>query len=241
MLRSLLWPTVLVLSLVGVTSGVYRAAFVSDATARAEPVRARILRAFDRTDRLIADRPAELRRFDSRFAAHPFLTLGHVIPGTLFLALAPLQFWAGFRNRHRTLHRWSGRVLLCALVASTVPALYFGLAVPFAGPTESLAIAIVATLLLISVGRAYVSIRRGQVARHRAWMLRAYALALGIASIRVIGAVLDVALAPVGIHPATGLVIALWVGWAMTAGAAELWIAHTRARAARPTMATNPA
>ena len=56
-------------------------------------------------------------------------------------------------------------------------------------------------------------------------------LALGIATARVVAAVLDVALAALGIRPGTGLVIDLWIGWALTLGAAELWIIHTRARA----------
>ena len=124
-------------------------------------------------------------------------------------------------------------MLLCALVASTAPALYFGLAAPFAGEAEALVIAAVAALSLISVRRAYVAIRRGDVVRHREWMLRAYAIALGIASIRVVGAVVDVALAPLGVRSATGLVISLWLGWALTAGVAESWIVHTRARARR--------
>jgi len=225
------WMSTVVLSLVGVTAAVYRAAYVGDATLRAEPLRERILHTFGRTDPRLADRPDELRRFDSHFAAHPFLTLGHVIPGAVFLAFAPLQFWPRLRNRHRSVHRWSGRVLMCTILVSAAPALYFGLRAPFGGGGETLAIALVATLLLTAIARAFVAIRRGQVARHREWMLRAFALAIGIATTRVVGAVLDVALAPMGLRPATALVLNLWLGWALTVAAAELWILHTRARA----------
>ncbi len=230
-LRALVWASALVLSLIGATAGIYRAAYVADATVRADPVRERLLRTLDRPDPRIADRPAELRRFDAPFAAHPVLTRWHVIPGTLFFLVAPLQFLTRLRNRYRGLHRWSGRVLVCALLASMAPALYFGLGFPFAGVGEAVVIAAVAIMLFTAVGRAFVAIRRGDVAHHREWMLRAYALTLGIASVRVVGAVVDVALTPLGIRPATGFVIALWLGWGLTAGVAELWIIHTRARA----------
>ena len=153
--------------------------------------------------------------------------------------MAPFQFWAGLRNRYRRLHRWSGRVLLCVLLASVASALYFGLGVPYAGKSEALLIAVVATLLLTAVGRAFVAIRRGHVARHREWMLRVFAVALGIATARVIGAVLDVALAPVGIRAATAFVLALWLGWGLTVGAAELWIVHTRSSARSSALETS--
>lgn len=241
LLGGFVWTCTLILALVGVTAAVYRAAYVTDATTRAEPVRQRVLDAFGRADPRLAERRDELRRFDSQFAAHPFLTWGHVIPGAVFLAFAPLQFWGRLRNRYRRLHRWSGRVLLCAILVSTAPALYFGLGAPFGGWLEALAIATVATLLITAVGRAFVAIRRGHVALHREWMLRAFALAIGIATVRVVGAVLDVALAPLGIRAATGLVVSLWLGWGVTVGAAELWIRYTRVRASGPISATSAA
>jgi uncharacterized membrane protein len=238
MMGPLVWVATLVLSLVGITAAVYRSAYLRDATTRVEPLRQRVLHTFARTDPRAAARPAELARFDARFAAHPLLTRAHVISGAIFLAFAPLQFWGQLRTRHRALHRWSGRVLICTVIVSAIPGLYFGLRVPFGGDSEALLVALVASFLLTALGRAYVAIRHGQVARHREWMLRAFAAALGIATTRVLGVVLDVAFAPLGMRAATGLVLDLWVGWALTIGAAELWIRYTRrnARLARPAL-----
>jgi hypothetical protein len=73
-----------------------------------------------------------------------------------------------------------------------------------------------------------VAIRRGEVGRHREWMLRAYALAAGISIVRLVDAALDLAFAPFGMSPATMFVISIWLGWIITGGAAEFWIARTR-------------
>lgn len=230
--RLCLWSAVALLTLVGVTAAAARATFPADLAARAEPVRALLLASLDLTDPRAAERPGEVARFDGVFARHPRLTLLHVVPGGLFLALAPLQFSSRLRDRHRRMHRWTGRVLVPAAGLSVLPGLYFGLRMPFGGRTEALAIALFGGLLLVALARAVVAIRRGQVACHREWMIRAFAVAIGISTVRVVGAVFDVTLTPLGVGPREVFVLSVWTGWITTLGAAELWIAHTRPRAA---------
>jgi hypothetical protein len=55
-------------------------------------------------------------------------------------------------------------------------------------------------------------------------MVRAFAIALGISTIRVVGLVLDVIIAPYGPDIRQAFVVALWVGWLLSVGAAELWL-----------------
>ena len=83
-------------------------------------------------------------------------------------------------------------------------------------------------LFLFTLSRAYLAIRRRQMARHREWMIRAFAIALGISAARVFGAAFDIALTPGGVSPQFVFVLALWVGWLTTLGIAEVWIRHTR-------------
>lgn len=225
------WGGIVLLVAIGVTAAAGRATFPADLATRLDPVRARLLDALDRDDPFAPQRPAELARFDSPFATHPALTLLHVVPGGLFLALAPLQFWRRLRARHRQLHRWSGRVLVLAALVSTLSALYFGLLMPYGGRVEAVAIALFGGLFLASLARAVVAIRRGQVERHREWMIRAFAIAIGISTVRIVGAALDIALAPSGWHPRDTFVTSVWTGWLATVAAAELWIAYTRPRA----------
>jgi uncharacterized membrane protein len=225
--RLLAWGSIALLTTVGVAAAVGRALHPGDLTRRADVVRNRLFEALDLTDPLLAERPAEVERVDSRFAAHPRATLLHVVPGGLFLLVAPLQFSPWIRRRHLLVHRWSGRVLVALALASVGPGLFFGLLVPYAGWTEAVVIAFFGGLFLVALTRAVAAIRRGDVARHRRWMIRSYAVAIGIATTRVFGAGLDLLLSPAGFPPRGLFVLAIATGWTATVLAAELWIART--------------
>lgn len=172
--------------------------------------------------------PAELARVDGRFAAHPLLIVMHSVAGGLFLLAAPLQFSARIRRRHLRWHRWSGRVLLVLGVPFVLTGMFFGVLMPYGGPGEVVLIALIGSLFLTAASRAWLAIRRREVARHREWMIRVFALAISISTVRVVAAVLDPALTPAGFHPRTIFVISIWTGWCLTLGVAELWIRRTR-------------
>lgn len=223
-----LWVGVALLVAVGLTSVVGRGVFPGDFARRAEPARKEVLAALDRKDPRASERPAELDRFDSRFGDDPLMTMLHILPGGLLLLLAPFQFSPRIRNRHIRFHRASGRVLVGSAVVSALAGFYFGLRMPYGGSAEAAAIVVFGGILLVSVTLAVIAIRRGDVARHREWMIRAFAVAVGIATVRVVGMVLDVLLTPAGVGPADVFVLSLWTGWILTLAAAEAWIRYTR-------------
>src|SRR5262245_28186822 len=119
------------LVLLGAVAATARAWFPADLGVRVEPYRSRVLGSLGSSDAQPAVRAAEMARFDASFAAHRLSALLHVVPGAVFLVLAPLQFSARIRSRHLKLHRWSGRLLLVAGVMSGLNGLYFGLLMPF--------------------------------------------------------------------------------------------------------------
>ena len=219
---------VAVLIAVGIGAAIARALFPSDLVQHMEPARAAILDSLSITDPHAAERPAEAVRFDSRLGQHHVLTRVHVLGGALFLGLAPLQFWSRLRARHPTLHRWSGRLLVADAFASTGASLYFALAVPFGGAAETIAILTFGCVFLFSLARAVVAIRRRQVARHREWMIRAFAVAVGISTVRLVGMVLDPPLTLLGFTAVQVFVVSVWTGWVLTLAAAEGWIRSTR-------------
>ncbi len=223
-----LWCGVVLLVVVGAAASVGRSVFRGDLAIRADPVRQKLLVAFHRADPFLALRAEELKRFDGRFAAHPVLTLLHVLPGAIVLILAPLQFSSRIRYRFIEFHRWSGRLIVLAAFVSAVAGLSFGLRMPYGGPGETTAVALFGGLFVMAVGLAVVAIRRKQVAQHREWMIRAFAIALGISTVRVISAVFDLALTPMGFRPQELFVLSLWVGWTVSLGAGEFWIRYTR-------------
>jgi len=225
-----LWGGVIVLAAIGVAAAVGRGVFPGDLAAREEPVRQRILQALDRDDPFESQRARELDLVDGRFGAHPAATLLHVLPGAVFLLLAPLQFSARIRGGHLQFHRWSGRLLVLAGFVTALAGLYFGLLMPYGGWSEAIAVALFGGLFLYALSRALLAIRKHQVARHREWMIRAFAVAIGISTVRVIAAILDLTLSPAGFAPPVLFVLSIWTGWALTLGAAELWIRHTLER-----------
>jgi uncharacterized membrane protein len=237
---AILWLTVVTLSLIGVTAAIGRSLFLADFATRADPVRTLVLQSLRVRDPFHESRAVELARFDSRFAAHRAPALLHVVPGGLFLALAPFQFSSRIRRRHVRFHRWSGRILVLAAVVSGATGLFFGLFLPFGGVGESAAIAVFGGLFLLAVVCGFVAIRRRQITRHREWMIRGFAVAIAISTVRVVAALLDVALTPAGFAPAEIFVISLWTGWLATVGGAEAWIRFTRSRADKNAADTLP-
>jgi uncharacterized membrane protein len=223
-----LWVGVALLVAIGLASVVGRGAFPGDFARRAEPARQEVLAALDREDPLAGERAAEIDRFDRRFGDDPLMTMLHILPGGLLLLLAPFQFSPRIRNRHIRFHRWSGRVLVGCAVVSALAGFYFGLRMPYGGLSETAVIVLFGAILLVAVTLAVAAIRRGDVARHREWMIRAFAVVVGIATIRVVGMVLDVLLTPTGVGPADVFVLSLWTGWILTLTAAEVWIRYTR-------------
>ena len=223
------------LVLLGTAAGAARAVFPRDLGSRMEPYRERILDRLALEDSDPAERAREVARFDGRFAAHPVATLLHVVPGAGFLLLVPLQLVPRLRTRHPIVHRAVGRLLLVLGAVTGLSGLYFGLLMPYAGRAEGAAIALFGGLFLLALLRAYRAIRRGDVPRHGEWMIRAFALALAISVVRVLGGVLDLTLSPAGVSPQAVFVLAIWAGWILSLGAAEIWI--RRARRAAPALA----
>ena len=242
-MTALMWCGIAALCLVGVVIGVERAADVLASGAligRSQPgVSALDQRVFDELTALLQLAPgspeyarlrAEVDPLAGKYNAHPVATLLHTIPGALLLALAPLQFSATIRNRFRSLHRWSGRVLLACAVLVGLSGLYFGFFLSYGGWIETAAATLFGGFMLLAAGRAYAAIRRRDLARHREWMIRMFASALAIAVIRVISAAFHGIARDVDLLTPQTFGIFLWVGWIVTLGCAELWIRHTRAR-----------
>jgi uncharacterized membrane protein len=225
----LAWTAFAALALVGIVAAAGRAVFAADAGVRLEPVRDALLGALGRPDPLAVRRAADVAAFDAPFAAHPVLARIHVVAGGLFFLLAPLQLIGSLRARRPAVHRWNGRLLIVASLAMTGTAFYFGLRLPFAGAGEAVLIALIGSWFLVAGWRGVAAIKRGEVALHREWMLRAAAVPVGVSVIRVIGAVLDVALVRVGPDPRVLFQAALWSGWAISLAAAEWWVRGTRA------------
>lgn len=163
---------------------------------------------------------------DRGFAPHVALTLVHILPGGLFLALAAFQFNSRIRQQHLQLHRWMGRVLvICGLIIGA-SALVMSYKMNIGGPNETAATTLYAIVFLICLIKAYRYIRRKDVTRHREWMIRAYGVGLGVATTRPI---VGMFFAFRRLTPHEFFGIAFWLGFTITFMAAEAWVDYTRA------------
>jgi uncharacterized membrane protein YozB (DUF420 family) len=164
--------------------------------------------------------PAE-GEFDRRYAQYPIPAYAHIIPGVVYLVLAPFQISRRFRNRHLDLHQKMGRILVPIGILSGVVGVIFGFFFSFGGFAEASAAVVFGTWFVIALSLAYSYIRAGDTVRHRRWMIRAFAIGLGVGTIRIW----------VGLLEATGMLefddafgAAFWLAWTMHVLAAELWL-----------------
>lgn len=123
---------------------------------------------------------------DQRYADHPLLTALHLMPGLLFFAIAPLQFWPALR-RTRRLHRWLGRAFMASGFLSGIGVLWMVVVFPAVGGllTQVVTFVIVGGMLGF-MAHAWRAIRARRLAVHRAAIIRAYALGLSVSTARIV-------------------------------------------------------
>jgi uncharacterized membrane protein len=127
----------------------------------------------------------QLMPADPRMTASPVPVIVHIVSAVGYAILGAFQFSASLRRRRPGWHRVAGRVLVVLGLAVAVSAVWMTLFYPRQPGTGVLAFLFrlafgsgLAACLVLGL----TTIRRGDVMRHRAWMTRAYALALGAAT-----------------------------------------------------------
>ncbi len=171
--------------------------------------------------------PATANEFDVRYLQHPWVSLLHIVPGVLFLTLAPLQFVARIRQRRISIHRGLGRVLAtCAAISGVIVLVLNFLFPAFGGISTQTATTFFGVIFLFSLAMAIRHILRKEVRQHREWMIRTFALALGVATVRVFFLLLGV-LTGLSFEETFGA--SFWLGFSVNLVVAEVWINYTRA------------
>jgi uncharacterized membrane protein YozB (DUF420 family) len=165
------------------------------------------------------------------FLDYPTIVALHVVLGAVYMLFAPFQFVKRIRSRHIGYHRRMGRVLVGVGVVVGMTALFIGFVIPYSGWAESVLIGLFGSLFLFALVKGFVHVRAGRVALHREWMIRAFAIALAIATQRVI---FITSLLVVG-EPTHGQIVTLSLAaWSAAlvvhSSLAEVWIRLTRKR-----------
>ncbi len=117
-----------------------------------------------------------------RISASPLPVVVHIVCAVGFAALGAFQFSAALRRRRPGWHRVAGRVLVLLGLAVAFSGLWMTLFYPRQPGTGELSYLFRLAFgsgMAASIILGLTAIRGGDVAGHRAWMTRAYALALG--------------------------------------------------------------
>ena len=171
--RRVLWSAVVFLALIGAAVAVRRIVYLG-------PI---LTRAYSPPAVPPDSRAAQFAALDEVFARHPILTMIHVVPGLLFTVLGPFQFSEFIRARHLQWHRWNGRIFLATGFIIGISALFMSFTMQsIGGVNQAAATVLFGSFFLFALSKSFWHIRRREVALHRQWMIRAFAIGLAVAS-----------------------------------------------------------
>ncbi len=161
----------------------------------------------------------------ARLAVAPLAWTFHAAAGATFGITGPLQFALALRRRFGRLHRISGRIFVVAGAVLGLSGLSLLVQVtPQGTPVVDIARGVFGLALLAALGMAMAAIHARDIPRHRAWVIRAYAIGMGSGTVALV-------FFPIYIikgEPPTGLAAdMIFIGWwACNIGFAEALIRY---------------
>ena len=164
----------------------------------------------------------------------------HIIGASLFLVLGAFQFVPSIRRLRPGWRRRAGRLAVVSGLVAALSALWMTLFYPLPPTDGELLYAfrlVFGSAMAGSIVMGFLAVRRREIARHRAWMMRGYAIGLGAGTqvfTLTIGALV---LGTPGEH-ARGLLMG--AAWAINLAVAE-WIIRGRPLPLRPHRWSRPA
>jgi hypothetical protein len=181
---------------------------------------------------------AEITAANERYFATPLPIVLHIVSVTLYCLLGAFQFAPGFRRRHRTWHRISGRVLVPTGLVAALTGLWMTAFYPQPAGDGPLLITfrfLFGTAMIASIALGLREILRRNVKAHSAWMIRGYAIGLG-AGTQVFTHLpwVIAGVTPVG----TTRALLMAAGWVINVLVAEWIIRRKPARTRRAVLAT---
>ena len=142
---------------------------------------------------------------------HQFPVFGalHMLGGGLALLVGGLQFSSRLRAARPNLHRWLGRLYLLGILIGGVSAIA---AAPGAtgGVVAACGFGLLGILWLYSGAQAYRAIRAGDIATHRAWMMRNFAMTFAAVTLRIY---LGLMTGPMGLTFEEAYPAVAWISW----------------------------
>lgn len=170
--------------------------------------------------------PPEMQELDADFLSQKALVLSHIVPALLFVGVLAVKVVGRGRLSATAQRRLTYALFLLGVVVGAT-ALLLSLH-PVGGAIEASAVIFYDALFLASLARAWVLLRRDDLARYREWMVRAVAVLLGIATTRPVMGVFFATERITHMQPSQFFGIAFWIGFTVTYLAGEVYL-RTRA------------
>lgn len=173
---------------------------------------------------------AEAMPSDARYTASPLPVVFHIVSATAFAILGAFQFAPGIRRHRPGWHRQAGRMVVIAGLGVALSALWLNQFYPRAEASREVLYPLrlaFGVAMVITIVLGFAAIRRRDIVRHRAWMIRTYAIGL-VAGTQVLTLVVGAAILGPG-ELRTALLMA--AAWAINLAVAERAI---RKRSRRP-------
>ncbi|GAB3359250.1 DUF2306 domain-containing protein [Lysobacter tyrosinilyticus] len=123
----------------------------------------------------------------AHLAVAPISLFAHVLAGVAFGITGPVQFVRALRHRFGALHRVLGRIFM--LSGATIGLSGLSILVQVTSqrtPLVDIARGLFGLALLIALAQAMAAIRDRDFLRHRAWVIRAYAVGMGLGTVALV-------------------------------------------------------
>ena len=154
----------------------------------------------------------------------------HLVPAFIFFSIGPLQFISSIRKNHPLVHRVLGRTYVVVGLISGLLGLALSIVMPFGGIAESVLVVPFGVFFLFALTQGYLHARARRLVQHRAWMIRALAVALAISLQRIFLGVLMIG-KPMSQMPEM-FSTAILLSFVATIACAELYVRYVPLRRA---------
>lgn len=146
--------------------------------------------------------------FGSHLTERREMFLAHVFAASTALLLGGFQFIPKLRARALPVHRWLGRGYVLAILIGGLSGLVIGTQA-VGGPIAALGFGLLAVSWLGVTAIALWHVRAGNIAAHRRWMIRSFALTFGAVTLRIYLLIFGLN----GFEYAEASVYLAWISW----------------------------
>ena len=182
---------------------------------------------------------AEITPENARFFAAPLPVVLHIVAAAAYIVLGAFQFVPSIRRRMPGWHRRVGRLLVGSGLVVALSGLWMTQFYDLPDHDGALLYGfrlLFGSLMATSIVLGFIAVRRREIGRHRAWMMRGYALGLGAGTQVLTLGIGEVALGPPG---ELSRALLMGAGWAINLAVAE-WVIRRRSAPAAGTHTKRP-